>query len=255
MKILALEFSSPQRSVAVVSGSTGGVRPRPRFESVTRPGAAEPVPGNPEAAADLPPLSPAIVVSEVIEAGPARTMKPLGMVEEALKQAGFEREQIEGLAVGLGPGSYTGLRAAIALAQGWELACGMKSLGISSAACVAAQAQADGLRGGVNVVLDAQRGEFHLAGYELETTAWRELSALRLATMAEVRSLEREGAVLIGPEVTRWFAEGRVVFPRAAMLGRLAFGRTDFGSGAILEPIYLREVNFVKAPRSPAPPR
>jgi len=62
---------------------------------------------------------------------------------------------------------------------------------------------------------------------------------------------ELVGNILIGPEVTRWFSNGRVVFPRAEMLGKLAFGRNDFVSGDKLEPIYLRQANFVKAP----PPR
>ena len=46
------------------------------------------------------------------------------MIEEALREAGLEREQIEVLAVGLGPGSYTGIRVALSLAQGWQLASG-----------------------------------------------------------------------------------------------------------------------------------
>jgi len=54
--------------------------------------------------------------------------------------------------------------------------------------------------------------------------------------------------ILIGPEVTRWFPDGRMVFPRAAMLGQLALNRNDFDAGDKLEPIYLRETNFVKAP-------
>jgi hypothetical protein len=51
--------------------------------------------------------------------------------------------------------------------------------------------------------------------------------------------------------VTNWFPEGRLVFPRATMLGQLASGRSDFVAGEKLEPIYLRETKFVKAP----PPR
>jgi hypothetical protein len=39
-----------------------------------------------------------------------------------------------------------------------------------------------------------------------------------------------------------------MVFPRAAVLGQLALGRSDFVAGDKLEPIYLRETNFVKAP-------
>jgi tRNA threonylcarbamoyl adenosine modification protein YeaZ len=129
MKILAFDFSSPQRSVAVLD----------------------------QRKAEL--------AFEVIESAPGNKMKPLGMVERALKQAGLEREQIECIVIGLGPGSYTGIRAAIALAQGWQLGREVKLLGISSADCVAAQAQADGLRGKARVVIDAQRGEFYLAGF------------------------------------------------------------------------------------------
>ena len=163
----------------------------------------------------------------------------------------MEREQIECLVVGLGPGSYTGIRAAIAAAQGWQLARAVKLLGVSSAECVAAQAQNDGLTGKVNVVIDAQREEFYLAGYELDDDQWRETTALRLASLAELRALEQKSEVLIGPEVTRWFPAGRIVFPRAITLAELALNRNDFVTGEKLEPIYLREAKFVKAP----PPR
>jgi tRNA A37 threonylcarbamoyladenosine modification protein TsaB len=143
---------------------------------------------------------------------------------------------------------------AIALAQGWQLVArdgGMKLLGLNSAECIAAQAQADGFTGRACVVIDAQRGEFYFAGYELGSAAPREISPLRLATLPEVRQREQAGETLLGPEVTRWFPGGRVVYPRAAALGRLAMGRDDFVAGENLEPIYLREARFVKAP----PPR
>jgi len=209
MKILALEFSSSQRSVAVLSSEEG--------------------------------------VSEIIETAPGNTMRPLTMVEEALKQAGLEREQIECMAIGLGPGSYTGIRVAIALAQGWQLARGVKLLGISSAKCIATRAQME-LTGKCCVVIDAQREEFYLASYQISTTEACELQSLKLVMLAEVRERERAGEILIGPEVTRWFPHGRTVFPRAAMLGRLALGRSDFVAGENLEPLYLRETKFVKSP-------
>src|SRR3974390_2127398 len=153
MKILALEFSSALRSVAVV-----------------------------EAKGKTVPLA----VNEVVETG-GIAGKPLGMIEEALREAKLEREQIEMLAVGLGPGSYTGVRTAIALAQGWQLARGVKLVGIGSAECIVAEAQAEGIIGQVVVVIDAQRGEFYLAGYELSPTGWREIEPLHLASAAEVK--------------------------------------------------------------------
>jgi tRNA threonylcarbamoyladenosine biosynthesis protein TsaB len=213
MKILALEFSSPERSVAVVQ---------------------PPIEGRPQ------------VEAEVVETGTTAT-RPLGMIEEALREAKLEREQIEVLAVGLGPGSYTGIRTAIALAQGWQLARGVKLLGISSAECIAAEAQAEGIFGQVAVVIDAQRGEFYLSLYELGPADRREVEALKLASGAEVQARLEAGMQLIGPEVTVSFPHGRQVLPLAGMLGRLAADRNNFVAGETLEPIYMRQTTFVKA--------
>src|SRR5437762_14261728 len=102
MEILALEFSSPQRSVAVV-------------EAV--------------------PLTDPTTLSEIVE-GEGRITNALPLVEQSLREAGVEREQIDCLAVGIGPGSYTGIRSAIALAQGWQLAREIKLLAISSVECI-----------------------------------------------------------------------------------------------------------------------
>ena len=211
MKILALEFSSPQRSVAVVNGNR-------------------------------------VAACEVIETTPGKTMRPFAMIESVLRQTGIEREQIECVVVGLGPGSYTGIRAAIALAQGWQLAREVKLLGVSSAECVAAQAQAEGVRVNCNVVIDAQRGEFYLATWELSDAGQRNLEPLHIVSADEARSRASSGECIIGPEVTRWFPAGKIIFPRAATLAKLALDRTEVGSGASLEPIYLRETTFVKAP-------
>jgi tRNA A37 threonylcarbamoyladenosine modification protein TsaB len=126
----------------------------------------------------------------------------------------------------------------------------MKLLGVSSAECVAAQAQAEKMSGRVNVVIDAQRNEFYLASYEISAAGRKEVEPLWILTRAEVESRAGANEMLIGPEVTRWFPNGRMVFPRAAVLGQLALSRSDFVAGDKLEPIYLREPNFVKAPPS-----
>jgi tRNA threonylcarbamoyladenosine biosynthesis protein TsaB len=148
----------------------------------------------------------------------------------------------------LGPGSYTGIRSAIALAQGWQLAMGAKLLGVSSVECIAAQAQAEKILGRVNVAIDAQRNELYLASYEISSSTWKEIQPLRLVTPAEAKAQMLARGIMIGPEVTQWFPDGRVIFPRATMLGQLAAVRRDFVSGEQLEPIYLRATCFVKAP-------
>ncbi|HTI97793.1 MAG TPA: tRNA (adenosine(37)-N6)-threonylcarbamoyltransferase complex dimerization subunit type 1 TsaB [Dongiaceae bacterium] len=217
MKILAFEFSSPQRSVALVESAADGS---------------------------------SHLLAEASEAA-GQNVAPLALVEQVLSRAQIKRAQVECLAVGLGPGSYTGIRGAIALAQGWQLAGDVKLLGISSVESIAAAAQTEGFRGRAAVVVDAQRGELYVAEHEIAGKALAELSSLRLITLSEFFNAVDSSAVIIGPEVNKWFPAGQVVFPTAAAVGCLAAQRENFISGEKMEPIYLRATTFVKA----APPR
>ncbi len=216
MKILALDFSSAQRSAAVLIDGDA-------------------------------------TAHEAVDSSPGRDMKPFALIESALRLAKLEREAIECIAVGIGPGSYAGIRVAISLAQGWQLATGVKLLGISSVDCIAAEAAADGVSVKFSVAIDAQRSEFYLASYETSGGV-KETYPLKLATLAEAQERGSAGELLIGPEATRWFPQGRIIFPHAAMLARLATRRSDFVTGEKLEPIYLRETTFVKAPPARALP-
>ncbi len=217
MKILALEFSSPQRSVALVEGlaSSGWSKEQ-----------------------------------EAVETGSGAS-KPFELIDQVLRSGGVEREQVERVVVGLGPGSYTGIRAAIALAQGWQLGRQTPVQGISSVEALAAQAHADRRRGPIAVVIDAQRGEFYLAEYELSDNGYQPLTPLRLVAKPVVAETQAAGALLVGPEINRWFSGGAVVFPRAVTLAKLAGLQPGSLPGEALEPIYLRPTSFVKAP----PPR
>ena len=106
---------------------------------------------------------------------------------------------------------------------------------------LAAQAQAEKTFGRVNVVIDAQRGEFYLSAWEISAAARKEITPLKIASAAEIEALKTAGEICVGPEA------GKVLFPSAAMLAQLASPRADFVSGEKLEPIYLRETTFVKA--------
>lgn len=208
MTILALEFSSSHRSVAVLHKNG---------------------------------------VAEAVQTGGQGT-NAFSLIEKVLAEAGMVRRQIEVIAIGLGPGSYTGIRVALSIAQGWHLAHGVKLLGLSSAECLAAQAQAEQILGRVNVVIDAQRNECYRAAYEISPEHWREVEPLRIVPLSRIQSHANARETSIGPEASRWLREGRTAFPSAAMLGRLAKGRSDFISGDKLMPIYLRESNYTKAP-------
>jgi len=217
MKILALEFSSPLRSVAVLDQSG---------------------------------VAPPIVLGAADAAGP-EAKKAFGLIAQVLNTAGIEREAIEVVAVGLGPGSYTGIRSAIAIAQGWQLARLVRLRGVSSVDCLMSQAQVNGWHGRVHVVIDAQRGEFSMATCDVAAASIQVVQPLHLATREEVEARAQDGGRIIGPDVDRSFAQGHILYPCAAILGRLAALRDDHPQGSTLEPIYLRVASFVKAP----PPR
>jgi tRNA threonylcarbamoyladenosine biosynthesis protein TsaB len=184
-----------------------------------------------------------VILAEAAETG-GRATNAFGLIDRALAESKIPRDEIEAMAVGLGPGSYTGIRAAIAVAQGWQLARGIKLLGIPSVEAIAAQAQAEKIFGRVNVVVDAQRGEFYLATWEISDAGRREISPLKIVTAAEIERRQRDGEIFAGPET------GIILFPSAAMVARLASSRNHFAGDDPLEPVYLRTTNFIKA--SPA---
>jgi len=246
MTILALEFSSARRSVALARG--GEVL----AETVEPSGLARGI------GTDSAVVRPGTNIPRAV-----RGTNAFGLIGTALANAKISRAEIEVIAVGLGPGSYTGIRAAIALAQGWQLARGVKLLGVSSLAGVAAEAQARDIFGRVHLAVDAargiwtasvatgpgtdipraaQRGEFYLATWEISSGQRREISPLRIVAASEIAARQAAGEICAGPE------RERVLFPSAAMTARLAEGRTDFLAGDRLEPVYLRATSFVKAP-------
>ncbi|MEY4916183.1 MAG: tRNA ((37)-N6)-threonylcarbamoyltransferase complex dimerization subunit type 1 TsaB [Verrucomicrobiota bacterium] len=200
MIMLALEFSSDRRSVALARDGE--------------------------------------VLAEAAQQTEARATDALGLIEKVLADAKMSREEIEVIAVGLGPGSYTGIRAAIAVAQGWQLARGVKLLGVSSVDALAAQAQAANIFGRVNVTVDAQRGEFYVGVWELSADRRVEVSPLKIIAAAEVAQRKAAGETFLGADFS----------PTATAVARLAAGRNDFVAGGELQPIYLRATTFVKSP-------
>lgn len=203
MTILALEFSSVRRSAALANG------------------AGE-------------------VLAEAVEESAGRGTGALALIEQVLLRAGLVREAVSAVAVGLGPGSYTGIRAAIAVAQGWQLARDTRLLGVNSMQSLAAQAQAEGIYGRVNLLVDAQRNEFYLGEWQITATERQELAPLRIIPAAEVQARQAAGGMCVGPEMARR------LYPTAATVAVLAARRPDGADNQPLEPVYLRATNFVK---------
>jgi tRNA threonylcarbamoyladenosine biosynthesis protein TsaB len=101
-------------------------------------------------------------------ARPAHAAKLLALVEEALERAGAGWEDVTRLAVGVGPGGFTGLRHGIATARALAQARGLPVAGVSSLEALAAGAGAAAGRAGghpIYAVIDARRGEVFAAAW------------------------------------------------------------------------------------------
>jgi tRNA threonylcarbamoyladenosine biosynthesis protein TsaB len=86
-----------------------------------------------------------------------------------LRDAGLTPRDIEVIGVGLGPGSYTGLRVGLTAARALAYVTGSSLLGLDSLEAVARNAPGESAR--ISVIADAQRGQVYVADFVRETAA------------------------------------------------------------------------------------
>ena len=164
---------------------------------------------------------------EVLGERISRAVTLLEDVDALLRQAGARTRDVEALAVGIGPGSFTGVRIGLSTARGLALALDLPVAGVSTLAALAAGAP------GAVPVIDARRSEVFVPGRvmapgELEVEAGRTYvgnGAVRY------RDLLRAAGAEIPPD------EDERHLPRARFHAQLA---RDFGPAEQVEPLYLR---------------
>ncbi len=128
---------------------------------------------------------------------PAHTGRLLALTEEVLAAAGASWDAVERLAVGVGPGGFTGLRIGIATARALAQARALPVVGVSSLEALAAGAGEDA--GPVVAVIDARRGEVFAAAYP-------GFEPLALAPEALAARIE-PGALTVGDGAVRFREE------------------------------------------------
>ena len=122
------------------------------------------------AAAVWAPDGPALEARDDPTAGerPQHASRLLALVEEVLRETGWD--EIERIAVGVGPGGFTGLRHGIATARALAQGRGLPLAGVSSLEALARGARAEPLAGAgdraVLAVIDARRGEVFAAAWQ-----------------------------------------------------------------------------------------
>lgn len=180
----------------------------------------------------------------------------LPMVRALLAEADLRMEELDGIAFGAGPGSFTGVRIAVSAAQGFGLAAGLPLVPVSSLAALASRALAGGARR-VYVTQDARMGEVYAGAYEAGAEGLRTLAADRLTAPDGVQPAEGDWSLAGGgwdryPQMAPAAGvDTGLRFPRAHEVATLAVPR--FAAGDTLaprdaEPVYLRRTVARQAP-------
>jgi tRNA threonylcarbamoyladenosine biosynthesis protein TsaB len=125
------------------------------------------------------------VFERAARAGQSHSEMLIAMVDAALAEAGLKLQALSGIAFGAGPGSFTGLRVACAVAQGLAFPTDIPLAGIGTLRAMAAGCGADA----VICCLDARMGEVYHAAYRRAGDEWIEVSAPRVCAPGAVPEL------------------------------------------------------------------
>ena len=143
-----------------------------------------------------------------VEARRASNTQLLPRIDAALADADVRRDQIACVAVGRGPGSFTGVRIAMATAKGVASALGVPLIGVSSLDAVAWGAWQAGVRGNLAVVADAMRKEVYPVRYALVEAGIERLEADRVVkaetAAAELEALELPSLQVAGDALRKY---------------------------------------------------
>jgi tRNA threonylcarbamoyladenosine biosynthesis protein TsaB len=199
--------------------------------------------------------TPAGLVVRDLKSPREQTERLLAITDELLAAADIGLQSLDGIAFGRGPGSFTGLRVSVAVAQGLAAVTGVPLLPVSSLLCLAERAwQEAGCERAV-VCVDAHMGEVYWAIAERRVGVVEIVGDERLGAPVEVVVPEGSGWCAVGsgfaahPEPLAALTRAAVkVLPElvpsaAALLPQakrdLTAGRTTSPAAAL--PVYLRE--------------
>ena len=166
---------------------------------------------------------------EPMAVGQAERLVP--MIAETMQAARWRFEQVELIAVTLGPGSFTGIRVGLAAARGLSLAAGRPCLGVSTQEAMAAAAPPGQA---LLCVVSGRQGTVYVQSF---AATGEPLAAVQAIRAEALDSLRPAAALMVAdPELV----DGPAV--AAAALRRLRAGARPV-PGTALSPLYLRDAD------------
>ncbi len=198
-----------------------------------------------------------------LDADAAHSRDLLGAIDRLVRQSGLSPGDLAAIAVGTGPGSYTGLRVGVCAARSLHYALGAELLGLCSFEALCFERLSPTQR--ALVAIDARGGQFYAARYartQRGVSCLLDPSALEAGAFAKLCEQSRAGGeLLLGDPPSRRAAglddgadaPGQAAVPSALALARLAVGLDAAQRQRAqreVDPLYLRP--FATQPRSPS---
>ena len=181
----------------------------------------------------------------------------LPFVEEALKQGGCAIRDLDGVAVSIGPGSYTGLRIGVSTAKGIAYTAGIPVMAVSTLEGIAQGAKqlwAETASEPVQIVpmIDARRMEVFTTRYDFEMNPLEEVSSKIVgeSTFAELLSAQKvlfcgngmpKCRELLSASPNAHFVDAPVSAKNLLLPALKKWQSQDFEDVAYFEPFYLKE--------------
>ncbi|MBT4489071.1 MAG: tRNA (adenosine(37)-N6)-threonylcarbamoyltransferase complex dimerization subunit type 1 TsaB, partial [Rhodospirillaceae bacterium] len=162
--------------------------------------------------------------NEAMQRGHAEYLLP--MIEAVRIQAGIIYQDLDLIAVTVGPGTFTGVRVGLAAARALALVHDIPVLGIGTLELLA-QPAVTTTDGGIIAAIDARRGELYVQAFDRTGQPVTEATAGPVPSFVPPSGLlpgllVGTGASLLGAALPNWRIEGSIVQPDAAVLARAA---------------------------------
>lgn len=198
------------------------------------------------------------VIAETIALRPMNQLNWLARaVKNIIHEAGWKIDDIDGIAVAYGPGSFTGLRIAVATAKAIVQTRRLPLVGISTLDALAYNALS--MHGAVCAVMRSRVGEVFAAFYKsdgIRMVRTGEFLAESYFELVERINIRGQPVTLVGDagsgkkvlletiKVPYWWLPDALGYPKASHVGYLAYISGEFSKKidewAKLEPLYLK---------------
>ena len=197
-----------------------------------------------------------IALKEDYDNGYSHAEKLHVYIDEVLKEAQIERQQLDAIAVSKGPGSYTGLRIGVSAAKGLCFALDIPLIAVSTLEALAHQVKAE--NGLIIPMLDARRLEVYSAIFNSDYQEVRAIEAQVLDENSFSEYLKERKVYFIGNGVKKTMdliTNKNAVFieeklPSANQMSLLSFEaykKSNIQDVAYFEPFYLKDFVAVKS--------